>query len=90
MIIHTDRKPTTPGELLQDFFVSACSKSPDFQKRFLEETNLKQETLSLLLLDLTRMTPEIADSFGKIFDTSREFWMSAQNAVDEWELKQYE
>jgi antitoxin HigA-1 len=62
------RKPTSPGEILQE--------------EFLRPIGLTQKVINRIVNGRSAVTAEMAVLLAASFDTSAEFWMNAQQAVD--------
>lgn len=83
-----NRKPTHPGEMIQEF----CMKDENGRQIETEEqasarTGIDLETFNRLLDEEISVTPEIADKLA-IAWSSAGFWLRLQGAFDEWKARQ--
>jgi addiction module HigA family antidote len=74
-----ERTPTTPGELLQKNFLNEMSITPIELAQLL---NLPVSVVNGLLNGTVRITQELATKLGAIFQTTPDYWLNAQRAVD--------
>ena len=76
--------PTHPGEMLREDFM------PDFD---LNATSMavalgvSRQTVNELLRERRSITPVMALRLSRLFGSSPEFWMNAQNAWDLWDCE---
>lgn len=73
------RPPTTPGEILQEEFLEPLGVS---QKRLAEHLGCDVKVINRIVNGRSSITPQMALKLGAAFDTSPEFWLNAQKAVD--------
>ncbi len=73
------RKPTTPGELLQKEFLSGLGIS---QKQLAEHITCDIKVINRIVNNRTSVTAEMAVKLASALDTSPQFWLNAQQAVD--------
>lgn len=76
-----NREPTTPGEILKEEFLVPMGMSQETLKA---KTGLGGQTISMLINGKRGMTPDTALALTRAFDTTPEFWMNLQVAVDLW------
>jgi addiction module HigA family antidote len=79
-----NRRPTLPGEILSEHFLGERGIPIG---RFAEETGLHRKTVSAVLHGRARITAETAVRFSRVLDTTPEFWLNLQNAVDIFEAR---
>lgn len=79
------RRPTHPGEMLQEDFM------PDYGLTVLglaEAAGVSRQTINELLRGRRAVSPEMALRLSCLFGNSPEFWLNAQRAVDLWDAAQ--
>ncbi|MFJ3459399.1 HigA family addiction module antitoxin [Scandinavium goeteborgense] len=77
------RKPTTVGDvLLYEYLEPLDLKINDLA----EILNVHRNTVSALVNNNRKLTTDIAFRLSKAFDTSVDFWLNLQQAVDVWEV----
>jgi len=75
------RKPTHPGEMLrEDFITDYCLTVAGMAK----ELGVSRQSVNELLRERRGVSPEMALRLGRLFGNSPEFWLNAQRAVDLW------
>ena len=80
-----NRKPTTPGEILRHEFLEPSGMT---QGELATHIGCDVKTINRLVNEQTRLTPSMALKLAAAFDTTAEFWMNLQAAVDLYELRQ--
>ena len=75
------RKPTSPGEILSEEFLKPLGLS---QKQLAERLGCDYKVIHLIINERERVTPEMAIKLAAAFQTTPEFWLNAQRAVDLW------
>ncbi len=84
MMKQATRKPTTPGDiLLYEYLEPLSLKINDLA----EMLNVHRNSVSALLNNNRKLTPDMAFRLAMVFDTSVEFWLNLQNSVDIWEVE---
>jgi antitoxin HigA-1 len=74
-----DRAPTSPGEiLLKEFLAPLAITQVELAKRI----RVPYVRVNELVNGKRRVTPSTALRLAKVFDTSPEFWLNAQLALD--------
>lgn len=58
------------------------------QTEFARRLGVSRLTVSELLHERRRVSPEMAARLGRLLDTTPESWLTMQNAVDLWEVEQ--
>ena len=78
------RKPTTPGEILNEEFMKPLSLT---QKALAEHINVDIKVINRLINGKTSVSTELALKLGAALGTTAEFWLVAQNELDLFELR---
>jgi len=73
------RKPTTPGEILQEEFLAELSIS---QKQLAEHIGCDIKVINRIINGRSSVTAEMAVRLASALNTSAQFWLNAQQAVD--------
>lgn len=73
------RKPTTPGEILKEEFLSELGIS---QKQLAEYIGCDIKVINRIVNNRTSVTAEMAVKLASALSTSPQFWLNAQQAVD--------
>lgn len=76
------RRPTTPGEILQEEYLTPLELT---QKELAEYIGCDVKVINRLVNGRTSVTASLALSLAAVFNTSPEFWLNAQKAVDIYE-----
>lgn len=79
------RRPTHPGEMLQEDFM------PDHHLTvagLAEALGVSRQSVNELLRTRRAVSPEMALRLSRLFGNSAEFWLNAQRAVDLWDAAQ--
>lgn len=77
--------PTHPGEMLREDFL------PDYglsTTSLASALGVSRQTVNELLRERRALSPIMALKLSRLFKTSPEFWMKAQQARDLWETEQ--
>lgn len=83
-LTHSTRKPTTPGDiLLNEFLEPLHLKIADLA----EMLNVHRNSVSALVNNNRKLTPDMAYRLALAFDTTIEFWLNLQLNVDIWEIQ---
>lgn len=78
------RKPTTVGDvLLYEYLEPLGLKILDLA----EMLNVHRNSVSALVNNNRKLTPDMAFRLSAVFDTTVEFWLNIQNSVDIWEVE---
>jgi antitoxin HigA-1 len=72
------RKPTTPGEILNEEFLKPLSWTQDKLATYL---GCDVKVVNRIINGRTTVTAETAIKLAAAFGTSPEFWLNAQNAI---------
>ena len=81
----TKRRPTHPGELLREETLPAAKLS---QSELASRLRVSRSTVSDLIHERRSVNPDLAHRLARVFDTTPEFWLRLQEAVDVWETLQ--
>jgi antitoxin HigA-1 len=73
------REPTSPGEILLEEFLKPLGLT---QRRLADHLGCGVKVINRIVYGRTSVTPEMALKLGAAFQTSPEFWLNAQKAVD--------
>lgn len=76
------RRPTHPGEMLQEDFL------PDYQLTvagLADAVGVSRQSINELLRGRRAVSPAMALRLARLFGNSPEFWLNAQRAVDLWD-----
>lgn len=73
------RKPTSPGEILSEEFLKPLKLT---QKQLADHIGCDIKVVNRIINGKTSVTAEMALKLGAAFDTSADFWLNAQKAVD--------
>lgn len=79
-----NRKPTTPGEILLEEFLKPLDMT---QKDLADHIDCDYKAINRIANEKAAVTPEMATKFAAAFDTSPDFWLNAQMAIDLWALR---
>ena len=79
MNVPTNRRPITPGEVLQEDFIEAMGLT---QEAVAQALGVHRTTVNEILNDRRGVTPEMALKLGHVFSTSPQYWLNLQIAVD--------
>lgn len=79
------RKPTSPGEILREEFLVPLKIS---QKRLASHLGCDFKVINRIINERAQVTPMIAVKLAAAFNTTAEFWLNAQKAVDIYKVSQ--
>lgn len=80
MIKHR-RKPTSPGEIIYEEFLLPLGIT---QKELADHIKCDYKVINRIINEKSRVTPKMAISLSQAFETTPDFWLNAQQAVDIW------
>jgi addiction module HigA family antidote len=80
------RKPTTPGEILDEEFLQPLGMS---QKELADHLGCDVKVINRIVNGRTSVTAEMALKLGASFRTSPDFWLNAQQAIDLYEARSH-
>jgi len=78
------RKPTSPGEILSEEFLKPLGIS---QKELATHLHCDYKVVNRIVNEKASVTPEMAIKLAAAFNTTPDFWLNAQMAVDLWALR---
>ena len=78
------RKPTSPGEILEEEFLKPLSIT---QKELAVHLQCDYKVINRIVNERASVTPEIAIKLAAAFKTTPDFWLNAQMAMDLWTLR---
>jgi addiction module HigA family antidote len=79
------RRPTHPGELLREETLPAIGLT---QSELANRLGVSRRVVNDLVRERRSVTPDLAHRLARLFDTTPEFWLRLQEAVDIWETLQ--
>ena len=79
------RRPTHPGEMLREDFLTDYGLTV---AGLAEALGVSRQTVNELLRERRALSPEMALRLSRLFGNSPEFWLNAQRAVDLWDTAQ--
>jgi antitoxin HigA-1 len=78
------RKPTSPGELLLEEFLMPLGLS---QRELADHPHCDYKVINRIVNEQASVTPEMATRLAAAFETTPDFWLNAQMAMDLWSLR---
>ena len=75
------RKPTHPGEILQEHYIKPLNLS---LQKLADHLSIARNTLYKIRSGQASVTPSIALSLAEAFDTTPQFWLNLQQKYDLW------
>ena len=75
------RKPTTPGEILYEEFLIPLQIS---QKELADHIKCDYKIINRIVNEKTKVTTEMAIKLAQALETTPDFWLNAQQAVNLW------
>lgn len=78
----TKRKPTPPGEILQEEYLTPLGLT---QKQLADHIGYDVKVINRLVNGHTGVSAELALNLAAALGTSPEFWLNAQKAIDIYE-----
>jgi addiction module HigA family antidote len=73
------RMPTTPGEILRKEFLEPLAMT---QQQLADHVGCDVKVINQIVNGRSSVTAEMALKLGATFQTTAEFWLNAQRAVD--------
>jgi addiction module HigA family antidote len=73
------RKPTTPGEILNEEFLEPLAMT---QKQIADHIGCDVKVINRIVNGRSSVTAEVAIKLAAAFRTTPQFWLNAQQAVD--------
>jgi len=74
-----NREPTTPGEILKEEFLTPLKIT---QKHLANHIGCDIKVINRIVNNKTSITATMAVKLGSAFNTSPQFWLNSQQAVD--------
>src|SRR5436190_23538914 len=85
MSVKRKRRPTHPGELLREETLPAAGlKASDLAPML----GVSERRVRALLSERRSVNPDLAHRLARVFNTTPEFWLRLQEAVDIWDAWQ--
>ena len=81
----TKRRPTHPGELLREETLPAAGLTPS---ELATQLGVSRRGINELLREHRSVNPDLAHRLARVFNTTPEFWLRLQEAVDIWDAWQ--
>jgi addiction module HigA family antidote len=78
------RKPTSPGEILSEEFLKPLGLT---QKQLASHLGCDYKVINRIVNEKTSITPEMSIKLAAAFNTTPDFWLNAQMAMDLWALR---
>ncbi|NGX64048.1 MAG: putative HTH-type transcriptional regulator YbaQ [Candidatus Anoxychlamydiales bacterium] len=75
------RKPTSPGEILYEEFLLPLQIT---QKELANHIGCDYKVINRIINEKTRVSADMALKLSLSFETTPDFWLNAQQAVDLW------
>jgi addiction module HigA family antidote len=85
MITKMSRKPIHPGKFLREEFLEPHGIT---QANLAEALQLNRVTVSKILNERQKITPEVAIRLSQCLNTSPDVWLNMQTKLDLWEIVQ--
>ena len=79
------RKPTTPGEILLEEYMKPLKIT---QKQLADHIGCDVKVINRIINNRTSITAEKAFKLANTFNTTPQFWLNAQQAVDIYRVSQ--
>ncbi|MCB0419109.1 MAG: HigA family addiction module antitoxin [Bdellovibrionota bacterium] len=79
------RKPTSPGEILNEEFLKPMGLT---QKQLADHLKCDIKVINRIVKGRTSVSAEMALKLAAAFKTTPDFWLNAQKAVDLYEASQ--
>lgn len=82
MATRRKRRPTHPSELLREETLPAAGLT---RSEFAKRLGVSRYTVDELVRERRSVTPDMAHRLARLFNTTPEFWLRLQEAVDIWD-----
>jgi len=79
------RRPTHPGELLREETLPAAGLTAS---ELAAKLDVSPKAINDLLRERRAVNPDLAHRLARVFNTTPEFWLRLQEAVDIWDAWQ--
>jgi antitoxin HigA-1 len=80
-MLRLKRMPTTPGEILREEFLTPLGLT---QKQLADHLGCDVKVINRIVNGRAAVTAPMALKLGAAFNTTPEFWLNAQEALDIW------
>ena len=80
-----NRAPTTPGEVLEKEFLAPTKMT---QGELAKRMGTTIQTVNQIIRGKRSVTAATALRLARVFDTTPQFWLNLQNAVDLWKARE--
>jgi addiction module HigA family antidote len=77
----TERKPFTPGEILQEEFMQPYGLTQDKLAKLIHVTRRR---INEIINGKRAITPDTALKLAKLFNMSPDYWLNLQTKLDIW------
>ncbi|MDN3507652.1 MAG: HigA family addiction module antitoxin [Simkaniaceae bacterium] len=77
-------KPTSPGEILLEEFLNPMEMT---QKALADHIGCDYKVINRIVNEKASVSPDIAIKLAAALDTTPDFWLNAQMAVDLWKAR---
>lgn len=81
-MLHTKRKPVSPGEMLVEEFLTPMGLT---QSALAEAMGVPRKLVNELCNGRRAVTADTALMLARVFGNSAEFWLNTQRRTDMWE-----
>ncbi len=78
------RRPTDPGRILREYYLNPRGLSIN---KFAENAGLTRKHVSNIANGHVGITPETAVRFARVLETTPQYWLNLQNAVDLYDAR---
>ncbi len=75
------RKPTSPGEILLEEMLIPLEMT---QEELADYLQCDYKVINRIIHEKATVTPELASKLASVFNTTPEFWLNAQMALDDF------
>jgi len=82
MSVKGKRRPTHPGELLREETLPAAGLT---SSELAARIGVSRRGINELLRERRAINPDLAHRLSRVFNTTPEFWLRLQEAVDIWD-----
>lgn len=84
-MLKRNRKPSLPGEILQELFLKDRGITI---KAFAEAVGCTPKHMSNVIHGKARIEAELATRIAAVLGTTEQIWLNLQNSTDLWEARQ--
>jgi antitoxin HigA-1 len=84
-VLKPQRRPTTPGEILREHYLKPRNLTVADLARAVDHS---YKHMSQIVNGKASIQASLAWKLAAVFDTTPEFWLNLQNAVDLWEANE--